>query len=273
MKLPQLFASVVLIWSAQAQVGQQLPGTLPQLVAVLPDLLHQGKYQRGPFSDAVDQALSNDPSSAFQAASICAKNLEDADPQVRVETLAVLHAIAISPQGPNALKPIENEIAQLLVQEDEWSQRLTLLIVIDLKQNASDTFTGPLEQLVQEANIPDRNRVGAAAALASARPTDTGAQNVIVNAINDTSLSTISRSQILSSTASPSAGVLICENAVRLANTSTDKSIRDAAISAVTKIGPAAVAKVKTRLAAIQNDSAESLGSRRVASDALQTLR
>ncbi len=272
MKLALLFTSVILVSSVQAQTGQQLPSTLPQLAAVLPALVHAGKYQRGPFSDAVDGALRKDPSSAIQAAAICARNLGDPDPQVRIETLAVLHAIAITSQGPIALKPINDQLAHLLLQEDEWSQRLTLLIVTDLRENTSDSFAVPLEQLMRATNVPDRNRIGAASALALARPTDPGAQNAIVNVINDASLSSELRSQIISFTATPYVGTTITDNAVHLANTSTDKEIRDAAISAVTKIGPDAVVRIKDRLIAIQNDTTESLYSHRVASAALRML-
>jgi hypothetical protein len=273
MKNLRLFAPILLASSAFAQNAPPLPRSLPQLAADLPSLVHNKQFQLGPFSDAVDQAIRNEPSSIPEAAAIAAKDLQDPDPAVKANALGLMHAIAVTPQGASALQVAADPIAQVLTQGDDLSQRMALLVAADLNEQAPDSFIAPLERLVQAPNTDDTIRVRAATALGLCRPKDETAQNLIANAIDNTAVPQSVRNEILFHSASAESGSILTDNAVRLANTATDKSTRDSAIRAVTKMGPNAVARIRQRLVAIQNDPTESLYSHEVSSAALQSLR
>lgn len=272
MKLKLLIASVILACTALAQTGPSLPTSLPQLASILPSLIHGKTFQPGPFSDAVDAALRKDPSSAIEAVVICGKNLGDSDQQVRLWTLAVLHAIATTAEGPTALKAADDQIAQILVKGDDTSKRLALLIAIDLRQNVPDSFIPPLELLLAAKGASEGIRAGAAGVLVMAKPSDPDVQQMIVNLINDTSQTRNLRSQMIHSCGFPSVGPIITDNVVRIANTTADKDFRDAAIYAATQIDSAAVARIRTRIEAILKDPTESDTSRLTASAASQML-
>jgi hypothetical protein len=277
MKKLWLFAPILLASSAFAQnvqpLPQPLPQSLPQLAAVLPSLVHNKQFQLGPFSDAVDEAIRHDPASIPAAAAIAAKDLQDPDPAVKANVLGLMHAIAVTHQGASALQVAADAIAQVLTQGDDLSQRMALLVATDLNQQAPDSFIAPLEQLVQAANTNDTIRTRAATALGLCRPKDETAQNLISKTIDNTALPQSVRNEILFHSASLESGSILTDNAVRLANTAIDKSIRDSAILAVTRMGPNVVERVRKRLEAIQNDSTESLYSHNVSDAALQSLR
>ena len=273
MKKLWLLTPTLLASSALAQNAPQLPQSLPELAAVLPSLVHNKQFQLGPFSEAVDEAIRHNPSSIPTAAAIAAKDLQDPDPAVKANVLGLMHAIAVTPQGASALQVAADPIAQVLTQGDDLSQRMALLVATDLNQQAPDSFMAPLEQLVQAANTDDTIRTRAAMALGLCRPKDETAQNVISKAIDNTALPQSVRNEILLDSASVDSGSILTDNAVRLANTAIDKSTRDTAILAVTKMGPIVVARIRQRLAAIQDDPTESLYSHRVTNAALQSLR
>lgn len=273
MKLTWFIHSVILASSALAQTGPPLPATLPQLASILPSLVHRKTFQPGPFSEAVTAALRKDPSSSIVAAAICAKNLEDPDPKVREWTLAVLYSIAITPEGPAALKPAHDQMTEILVHGDDASKRGVLVIAIDLGKDAPDSFISPLEQLLAARYAPESIRAGAAGALVSARPANPEIQQAVVDLINNANEAKSLRREMIHSCASPYVGPIINDNAVRIANTATDKDFRDAAIYAATQIGPAAVERIRNAIEAILKNPAESDSSRLTASAAFQMLR
>jgi hypothetical protein len=192
---------------------------------------------------------------------------------VRLWTLSVLHAIAVTPEGPSALKAADNQIAQILVQGDDTSKRGALLVAMDLRQSVPDSFIPPLEQLLEAEYASEGIRAGAADALVMAKPADTDVQQMIVNLINDTSQTRSLRSKMIRFCASPFVGAIIRDNVVRIANTTADGDFRDAAIYAATQIGHDTVARIGDRIVAILKDHTESDSSRLTASAAFQMMR
>jgi hypothetical protein len=272
MKKLWLFAQTLLASAVFAQSSSPLPQSLPQLAAVLPSLIHNKQFQLGPFSDAVDEAIRNDPSSIPAAMAIATKNLQDPDSAVQANTLGLMHAIAVTPQGASALQIAADPIAHVLIHGDDMSQRMALLVAADLNRRTPDSFIAPLEQLVQAPHTDDTIRTRAAIALGLCRPKDETAQNAISNAIENTTLPQGVRNQILLDSATSDSGSILADNAVRLVNTAVDKSMRDTAILALTKMGPDALARVRQQLTAIQNNPSESLYSHRISYAALHSL-
>lgn len=256
-----------------AQTEAALPTTLPQLASILPALVHSNRFQLGPFSDAVDKALRDDPTSAAKASVICASNLSDPNEEVQVNTLTLLHVLALRQNGPELVAPAVAKITAALDSGSDMSKRLGVLIVSDLNESTPDSMIPAVERLLSAQTSSDRLLAASAEALAHARPTDDEAQSTIANLLLDNSRSVNQRNQVAYAVAFPKTGTKVVDSIVQLANTSPNIQMRDSAITAATRIGPGAVNQLRPLLTTIMANSSESLSSHRTANHALKLIQ
>ena len=257
-----------------AQQPANLPKTLPELAAVLPELVHaqQKPFDFGPFSEAMTIALQRDPASAYDAIPVLSKDLQDADPEVQRYTIAVLYGMTMRQDASELLAPVFAQLADAITSANQYTQSMALLTVASLKTKAPDIVVSPTRKLLQARSSSDRVTLAAAGALVAMRPTDETIQTEVLSAINDPKVSEQLRVQLVDGTAEWGVGPLIVNNVVRLVNTSEDKQMRDAAISGATKIGPNALSRVVDRLQQIKDNPTESAQSHQLADQALSRL-
>jgi hypothetical protein len=268
--LPTIALSLVATM-AVAQAPTDLPKTFPELAAILPERAHTHPKPAdfGPFSDAVDKALTQHPESAAAAMPALSRDLQDPYQEAKTWTLAILQVLAMRPDGADLLAPLSSQIADAIATGDQSTQGLALMTVANLRAKAPDVVIMPIENLLRSHQAPDKVIVGAADALIAIRPTDEAVQKLIVSVINDPSTPLSLRYQILYGTADFGTGSLVIDNVVQIANTSEDKKLRDTAISAALRIGPLAVARIQDRAGRIYNDPRESQASHQLAERAL----
>ncbi len=267
-----LITMALLASSLPVAAQSALPQSLPELAALLPSLVHSKQMKFGPFSDAMATALQRDPGSAAAAMPALSHDLQDADPEVRIETLAILQGLAMMPNGAALLEPVAAQVAGTIASPNESVSSLSLLTLTNLRQNAPEVMIAPAEHTLTNKASSDRVVMAAAQALMTARPMSDTAQAAVLAVVNDSTRSVRVRGGVLVMSASPFVGPRVIDGVVNAVNTSQDKQLRDAAIIAASKIGSKATVRVSDELTRIANDSTESLSSHQIAHRALTEI-
>jgi hypothetical protein len=267
-----LLVSVLLLspLSAFAQTLNTLPGDLPSLIRILPQLVHTKQFQLDQYTNAVDAAMKQNPASIKDAIPLCAPNLRDPEPEVAGITLILLLTFVNKPGAVDLIQPLGPEIADIVASGDIRAQRAALGLIASLGPRAPDEVIPPLENRLQQHSDSEMMTVSIAQALIMARPHDDSAQSTVLNLINAPDTSRHLRIDLVySALGAPGAGPAILDYLVQIINTSDDKELRDAAIEAAWHIGRPAVDPVRDRLRQIEKDLSESPESREQAAMAL----
>ncbi len=267
------FAVIVCMSTIRVQAQQALPDSLTGLMTSLPVLARQPSFDFGHFADAFDVALGKSPALAPAAVAICSRDLTDPDERVRYDTLSILYDLAFTLRDPSLLVPVEPQIVDALNGSSEKVRGVGILLVNEFQGSASNSMLEALNGIMRNSTHTVHMRVSAAESLSHARPQDKIFQQSIAAMINDDSQPVTFRTDLLYATAIPGAGSILSDNVTRIVTAASDKGLRDAAISASTRIGLLSLSTIQDKLVAIQNDPSESLSSHRVTSKALRVLQ
>ncbi len=264
------------------------PQTLPELVALLPALIHDKQLTPGhvtnsawfgPFTEAADKALHSDPHSATDAISALSKNLQDPDNEVQYFSLILLYNFStVRPDYVDLVAPLSGQIAHAISSDDRMTQNAALSITLSIflgfqtrQRQTPAIYIEPIEKLLLTKPCSDNTPL-ASGALMHALPTDETAQTDVLSVLNDTNCPRMVRWNVLFLSSNSKVGNLIVDNIVHTANTSDDIVIRDMAITGAKKIGQRALIRIADHLNQIVHDPSESSQSQKNAQDALNAL-
>ena len=253
-----------------AQPAAPLPTNLADLARVLPELAHNKQLDFGPFSEAFWNALQTAPASADSAIPILAEDFGDPDPKVQFHTASLLYGIEMVRQDSATIfAPLYPQLAKAISQGDPDTQAMTLLVIATLRQNAPDVVVRPIEQLIVSRPVSDKVKGASVGALMAARPADDAAQGIVIDLLNDTTLSMRQKEIVLDSAARAGGGPKIVDYVVLQANTATDETMRDTAFMAATSLGSNALNRISDRLNKVAQDPREPPQEREIARHAL----
>lgn len=280
-----LMSSLLAVAQMPAAPSPNPPETLPELVAALPQAVRTGNLLA--FGKAFDQALGKHPDSAADSIPALGRDLEDADSEVRRMALVYAFALMEQPDGFDLIRPIANQLGQIIAKDDLSSQGYALELVAHWGSAAPESIVTTVSMLLRSRPKSAEIMGDAAAALFFMRPGNPTVEDLVTTVLTDTTVPLEARREILQdmthwvlpSAGSSIPGILSIRTTgfgpIRaidgIASSTTDKQLRDDAISAATRIGPTAVSGIHELLMQITEDASESKESREIARAALAT--
>lgn len=269
--VPLLMWSVMAVAQGPATPSPNLPDTLPELMAALPQAVRT--YELVAFDKAFERALQKDPASAADSIPALGRDLQDPDREVRGMSLYYVDRFMRQPDGLDLTRPLANQLTQIIAN-DKSNQGLALELVTSWGPAAPDSLVTTIATLVQSRPESDDLTEGAVDALVFMRPRNRAVEDVVATLLTDRTVPLQTRREVLQHMAhwvTPLAGIRLIAAIDLVATSASDKGLRDDAISAAARIGLAALSAIDERLMQITRDPTESNASKELAKAALAT--
>ena len=260
--------------AAQSGVSARVPPRpVADIIQLVPSILHNNpKAELAPYLEEIRASYKTDPSVLNALGPVFASNLSDPDPVVQAKTLGILYGLTVDNVDPSLELSLSKSLASLLGSRDEYTQRMAILVISNMREAAPDVIISGLTSVLQNAASSADLSEAAAGVLMISRPNDVAAEDAVVSAINDPKLPIANRKSILHASANSKVGVKIVDNVVKIANASIDRELRDTAIGAAIRIGSRGLVAISATAQRVSQDHEESEQSRQIASYALEVL-
>jgi hypothetical protein len=267
-----LAASISATIAASSQTARQIaePKSLYDLIVELPKLVHDKRMDFGSYSEEITRVSKANPGAFSAAVPALSANLRDQDPEVQLDTVAILYGLSIGSGDQSPIIALSDPLANILSSGQESPRVLSLATVSLLGGKAPEGLVGPITAILNQNGVSNRLTLAAAETLMNIRPLDVNTQAIVLSKMNDVATPEQLRCQMIGVTANEIVGQAVTDNVISVANTSPDKHLRDCAMHAAERIGLRALTPISGHLQQVVDDPSESSDSKSIAAHALK---